>query len=92
MNLQMRSLCAIGFDMHSIHWHGHGRLTEDRRLVHIVPEAIDVATAFENFVIEQIAPELLSILIQKVNPYRVARPAPALKRLDPLCTFSYEDV
>ena len=81
VNFEVCSLRAICLDMDSIERHGMSVCAKDRGLVHIVPEAVHVVATLEDTVIEKTAPELLSILVQEVDPGRVARPANTIEWL-----------
>ena len=68
VNLKVRPLSSISLDMDSIKRHRVSVRTEDCGFIHVVPEAVHVVAALEHVVIEEIAPEVLSILVQEINP------------------------
>ena len=68
VNLQICPLGSISFDMYRISWESMRIGAPYIRLIHIVPEAIHVVAALEDTVVEKIAPELLRILVEEVDP------------------------
>ena len=93
VNLQISALGSIGFYMNRISWESMGIRASYIRLVHIVPEAVHVVAALEDTVVEKTAPEFLRILVEEVDPSRVARPAVAIKwHSTSVCTVSHKDV
>lgn len=65
---QMRALCAIYLYMDSVEGHRLALRAPNIWLVHVVPEAIHVITAFEDIVGEEISPIVLSVGVQEVYP------------------------
>jgi len=92
MKLKMCSGCAIFFNMDSIQGHCARQCAENRRLVHVIPEAVHVVATLEDVVGEEITPEFLRIFIQKVNPCRVTWPTFSIKRLATRGIFANKDI
>jgi len=49
-------------------------LTEDRWLIHIIPERIQAISSFKYLRLHKVLPERLRVFIQKVNPDTLSRP------------------
>ena len=93
VNLQICTLGSIGFDMNRISWESMRIGASYIRFIHIVPEAVHIVAALEDTVVEKIAPELLRILVEEVNPSRIARPAVAIEwHSSSFGTVSHKDV
>ena len=65
---------AIGSIVKSIGWKRHTRNIENRRLVHVDPEAVVLVRVFKKVWFHKRVPKLLPIFVQKVNPVRFPRP------------------
>ena len=93
VNLKVRPLSSISLDVDSIEGHRMSVCAEDGRFVHVVPEAVHVVAALENVVAKEIAPEVLSVLIEEVNPDRVSWPAVSIEWLCTCaCTLTNKDI
>ena len=81
MNPSVLHDSAISLDVVVVHRHGIFRyiMIEDRWFVHIVPSAIQIIRPNKIRSQIQTAPEVLSISVEVINPYRITRPAFALK-------------
>jgi hypothetical protein len=71
---------------------GHSQFifTKHRGLVHVVPKAVQFISSFELIWLHEVTPPFLGILVQKVYPDRLSRPAVAHVCISILVT--YEDV
>jgi hypothetical protein len=65
---------SISSEVNHFHWHSVCRCTEHRRLVHIVPNRVQVARSFESFIFKLLAPVILRILIKEINIGRITWP------------------
>ena len=93
VDLKVSPLSSISLDMDSIEGHRMSVCAEDGRFVHVVPEAVHVVAALEYVVVEEITPELLSVLVEEVNPDRVSRPAVSIEWLcTSACTLTNKDI
>ena len=61
MNFEMSPLSSISLDVDRIHWHSVRVSAENSRLIHIIPEAIQIVASFENAIVEEASPVILSI-------------------------------
>ena len=68
VHLKMGPLGAISLHVHGIEGHRVRINVEDGGLVHVVPEAVHVVAALEDVIGEEVAPELLSVLVEEVDP------------------------
>ena len=93
MDLEVSSLSAVSLNVDCIDRHSVSVCAEDGGLIHIVPEAVHVVAALEYVIVEKTAPELLRVLVEEVDPSRIARPAVAIEwRSSGLGTVSHKDV
>ena len=79
MNPSVLNDSAISLDMGVVHRHTIIIRVEDRWLVHIVPSAIQIIRPNKIRSQIQTAPKILGISVEVINPYRITRPAFALK-------------
>ena len=92
MDLQVGDHRAVNLDVDGVHGHGVRVGAEHGWLIHVVPEAVHVVATVEHIVVEEIAPEVLRIGVQEVDPGRVARPAVTEERLGGIFALADEDV
>ncbi len=79
MDITMLEAAAISLIVSHVERHRVSFGTEDRWLIHIVPDVVEVARPWEISITELLAPVLLSIFIKEVNVGRVAWPAVAIE-------------
>ena len=79
MNPSVLNDSAVSLDMSVVHRHTIIIWVEDRWLVHIVPSAIQIIRPNKIRSQIQTAPKVLGISVEVINPYRITRPAFALK-------------
>lgn len=79
MDIAMLKAASISLIVSHIERHRVSFGTEDRWLIHIVPDVVEVARPWEISIAELLAPVLLSIFIEEVNVGRVAWPAVAIE-------------
>ena len=72
---------SILLHMDGILRHCPSPCAEDRWLIHIVPVSVDARALSKLLVIEKVAPVVLSVLVEEVDPGGVAGPALANERV-----------
>lgn len=75
MDITMLEAAAISFIVSHVERHCVSIGTEDRWLIHIVPDVVEVARPWKINIAKLLAPVLLSIFIEEVNVGWVAWPA-----------------
>ena len=67
MDITMLEAAAISLIVSHVERHSVSFGTEDRWLIHIVPDVVEVARPWEISITELLAPVLLCIFIEEVN-------------------------
>lgn len=68
VNLEVCAGRTVGLNMNSIHRHSVRVSTENSWLVHVIPEAVNIAAAKEDVIGKKVAPEVLRVLVQEIDP------------------------
>lgn len=81
MDISMFNNCSV--KLHMLALQGHSSLFgfEDRRLIHVIPEGVDLGCTFEVVVLIETLPEGLRVFIHIIDPGRVAGPADSVEAL-----------
>lgn len=81
VNIHVLHFVPIGEDMPCSRWKSHLLPVEDRRFIHVNPDAIKGTCLIESLWLELLRPEITSWFVKEVNPHGQPRPALALEEI-----------